>query len=249
MASSFQDFGLQFHGLPAFDTLTFEAPINLTGNNTFSGDSFVGAFTYIQPQGEFTRTSIGRYCSIAASVCVGPGQHATHTLSTHPFIYDPEDTTAKLGHFEAYQKILGQHPFSKPAESSRKLSAPDVRIGNDVWIGTRAIIMGGLTIGDGAIIAAGAIVTKDVPPYAVVAGVPARIVRYRFEPALIEQLLALRWWDYDMSQVSNRVDFGQVAEVIAFMNGLLASERLSKFTPMTYRATRNGQNYSIAPAR
>ena len=74
-------------------------------------------------------------------------------------------------------------------------------IGNDVWIGAKAIIRSGVTIGDGAVIGAGAVVTKDVPPYAIVAGVPAKIIRYRFDEELRKALLAAKWWDRDMTEL------------------------------------------------
>jgi hypothetical protein len=177
---------------------------------------------------------------------MAPGQHYVHTLTTHPFIYDPKDNVAKLGYFEAYQKIIGLREYSVPEEKSRRLNATGVRIGNDVWIGMRAIIMNGLTIGDGAIVAAGAVVTKDVPPYSIVAGVPARVVKKRFTPATIDQLLELRWWDYDMANVSNQVDFGKVEEVIEFMNAGIKAGKIGKFVTQTYVAKRDGTNYTFS---
>lgn len=128
------------------------------------------------------RTRIGKFTSIARNVMIGTRIHPTNYLTTSPFPYEnvrsftdgltfPED---KLLHFEV----------SKP-----------VTIGNDVWIGLNAVIMDGVTIGDGAIVGAGAIVTHDVPPYAIVLGIPARVVRYRFDEETIRRLLRVRWWD------------------------------------------------------
>jgi acetyltransferase-like isoleucine patch superfamily enzyme len=91
-----------------------------------------------------------------------------------------------------------------------------VTIGHDVWIGTRSIIMGGVSIGNGAIIGAGAVVTKDVPPYAVVAGVPAKVVRYRFDAEEIEKLEEIKWWDRDISWLRQNADlFHQVDEFLS----------------------------------
>jgi len=81
---------------------------------------------------------------------------------------------------------------------------PDTRVGHDVWIGDNSVIMSGLTIGTGAVIGAGAVVTKDVPPYAIVAGIPGRILRYRFDERTIDRLLASRWWEYGDAVVGAR---------------------------------------------
>lgn len=245
MAKTLQDYGIQFNSLPIFEKLVYEAPVNLGGDNCFFGDCSIGAFSCLQNRCEFTHTTIGRYCSLASQVCAGPGQHFTHNLTTHPFIWDPEDQSARLGQFESYRKIMGRRPFSRPATIPRAMSAPGIRIGHDVWIGTRVIIMGGVTIGDGAVLAAGAIVTKDVAPYSVVAGVPAREVKKRFAPDLIEKLLELQWWNYDMAHVSNQVDFGQVEAVVEFMNDRIKAGTLPEFTPDKFEAKRQGGNVII----
>ena len=87
-------------------------------------------------------------------------------------------------------------------------------IGNDVWIGRNAIIMDGVTVGTGAIVGAAAVVTKDVPPYAIVAGVPARIIRYRFDEGTVKRLLANRWWDYPEEFIATRLKFDDVEQCL-----------------------------------
>jgi virginiamycin A acetyltransferase len=248
MPQTFQDYGLQVAEMPSFKTLRYESPVNLTAHNQFSGDCSVGAFSYVNPHGEFHHTSIGRFCSIAGEVCAGPGQHNPHAFSTHPFHSDSEGAITGLGQFESYRKIQGRRPLSVPEDMVRRQLAPEVRIGHDVWIGMRAIIMAGVTIGHGAVVAAGAVVTKDVAPYTIVAGVPARVLRARFAPAIVEKLLELRWWDYDMAHVSNQVDFGRVEQVIEFMTALIKSGRLPRFAPKVFCATRSGNSYAIASA-
>lgn len=138
----------------------------------------IGRHTYI---GDYTKldslVSVGHFCSIANNVLIGATMHPTDWLSTSPFQYD---NWLKFGDGK-----------SKYNYELRKKT----HIGNDVWIGAHAVIKTGLTIGDGAIIGAGAIITHDVPPYAIMGGVPARVIRYRFPQETIEDLLKLKWWD------------------------------------------------------
>jgi len=131
--------------------------------------------------GEGMTLTIGAYCSFAADVKIMlGGGHRTDWVTTYPFsVFDPE-----LGH-------IAGHPVSRG----------DVTIGSDVWIGREALILSGVEIGHGAVIGARAVVTRDVPPYAIVAGVPARVVRSRFDADLIARLLACRWWDWDAERI------------------------------------------------
>lgn len=125
-------------------------------------------------------TTIGRYCSVAHGVRVMNRNHPMEFKSTHACFFNP---------------VLG-HCFQD------RLEFTPIHIGNDVWIGSHALLLPHVrTIGDGAVVAAGAVVNKDVPPYAVVVGNPARVVRFRFSPPVIEQLLASRWWDRPIEEL------------------------------------------------
>lgn len=146
----------------------------------------VGRFTYGDARfmlwDDSERIQVGSFCSIANEVAIfGGGEHRTDWATTSPLRFLFGDPLAgKDG-----------SPVSKGATI----------IGNDVWIGFRAIVLSGVTVGDGAVIGAGAVVTDDVPPYAIVAGNPAKIIRYRFTPNEIEKLLALCWWNWDIDRI------------------------------------------------
>ncbi|MFD0749638.1 CatB-related O-acetyltransferase [Mucilaginibacter calamicampi] len=150
-------------------------------------NSALGRHSYVQRRSTIVNAQIGRYCSIASNVSIGPGVHKTDGLSTHPAFY------------------LKNTPLTK-TYTNQDLFNPykAVTIENDVWIGERAIIIDGLTIGNGAIVAAGAVVTKNVPPYAVVAGVPAKVIKYRFSSELIEKLLKLEWWNWSEQEIEKQ---------------------------------------------
>lgn len=147
--------------------------------------SCLGFGSSIGPDSFIYFTSIGRYTMLGPDVKVILGQHPTRTIaSTHPAFYS---SRGQMGFTYVDETIFEEERFAKKPYR--------VVIGNDVWIGAYTRIMEGVTIGDGAIVAAGALVTKDVPPYAIVGGVPAKTIRYRFDEDTIAGLLKLKWWD------------------------------------------------------
>lgn len=169
------------------------------------GNSTLGKYSYIQ-EGNFFNVHIGRYCSIAPDVSIGGPSHPVDWLSTHPFQYfrDRNYPNYQLQHYDYHQGV--------------------VTIGNDVWIGSRAIILPGKTVGDGAIVGAGAVVTSDVPPYAIVGGVPAKIIRYRFDEPIINELLDLNWWDLEIEDLDG-VNFSCAQAAIAQIKQIKASKK------------------------
>lgn len=148
-----------------------------------------GPHTYGQPTifwwGEEARLMIGDYCSIASGVSfMLGGNHHSEWVTTYPFDADPEAWPTS--------------PIAKVVPETKG----DIVVGSDVWIGTSAFILSGVTIGHGAIIAARSVVTKDVPPYAIVGGNPAKLIRYRFPPEVIERLMSIQWWTWSEDRIA-----------------------------------------------
>jgi len=190
----------------------FEPPARLSATG-FHGASSIGAFSYTT-DGNVYATNIGRYCSIARDINIGQTDHPIDWLSTSPTHFRSAFRIRTGSEFE-YRELYEQDRPSPELERAAHLQVRrTTTIGNDVWIGHGAILIGGVTVGDGAIIAAGAVVTRDVDPYTIVGGVPARPLRQRFSDQLVERLLASRWWDFapwqmrhiDVSNIEQAVD-------------------------------------------
>jgi virginiamycin A acetyltransferase len=164
----------------------------------------IGAYTYGEPRivrwpGDKATLKVGKYCSIAEGVIIVlGGEHKTDWVTTYPF-WVAGGEFAELQNFPAHSGTKG-----------------DVIIGNDVWIGMNALILSGITIGDGAVIGAGSVVAKDVEPYTIVAGNPARPIRKRFDQKTAEKLLEIKWWDWDVARLKAKMP-------------LLLSERITEF--------------------
>jgi acetyltransferase-like isoleucine patch superfamily enzyme len=171
----------------------FEPPVTLhdcivVGPVSIGRHSYVGDFTHVAQH-----TSIGRYCSIANSCTIGAQPHPLGWLSSHPFQY--------LG-------LAGAKVATRPWRWT------PTRLGHDVWIGANAVVVAGVTVGDGAANGAGAVVTKDVPPYGVVVGNPGRVLKSRFARDVVADLLALRWWNLPPEEL-RELPFDAMPECLA----------------------------------
>lgn len=164
--------------------------------------SNVDDYSYIGGKTVLVHASIGKFCSIAGNCHIGMGTHTLDKLSTSPIFTEKNNGTGI-----SWVETNKENPY-----------AP-VTIGNDVWIGLGVLVIGGIKIGDGAVIGAGAVVTKDVPPYAVVAGVPAKIIKYRFVEEEIKYLLEVEWWNQpedtlrdNIYQFQSKPDFAAIKD-------------------------------------
>ena len=135
-------------------------------------DTVIGNYTFVGRFTTITKANIGNYCSIAPFVTIGPGEHDLNSVSTSERI-------------NAFRK------------NKKSLTDGEVIIGNDVWIGSNVVVLRKVRIGDGAVLAAGSVVTKDVPPYAIVGGIPAKIIRYRDAQEKVELISKTNWWNYN----------------------------------------------------
>lgn len=161
-------------------------------HNAQIGNSTIGSFTYIGMQTKISNTTIGNFCSVAGEVTIGLGIHPTNDfVSMHPTFYSTKNTG---------------FPMALVKEQKLQVEGAHIEIGHDVWIGYRAIILDGVKIGHGAAIGAAAVVTKDVPPYAIVGGVPARVIKYRFSEDTIDRLLRLQWWNKSIEWIKSNAE-------------------------------------------
>ena len=155
--------------------------------------SRIGAYTYIGANTDVENATIGKFCSVSDHCRIGMGGHNIYQLSTSPIFTQARNGTK----FQWVDKDVNSVP--------KKF----VVVGNDVLIGSHALILGDVTIGDGDVVGTGAVVTKDVPPYAIVGGVPAKVIKYRFPQNVVDSLLKLKWWDKEEAELREHIELFQ----------------------------------------
>lgn len=170
---------------------------NILGLNNDIVNSYIGYGTYIGSSNKIGSVKIGKYCSISSNLSVILGSHPVKkNVSTHPAFF-----LAKYKHF---RKIDLSYVKNDKYDDSKLIDNKwNLVIGNDVWIGSDVKILQGINIGDGAVIGTGAIVTKDVEAYSIVGGIPAKLIRKRFDEDKINFLLKLQWWDKTEEWIKN----------------------------------------------
>jgi acetyltransferase-like isoleucine patch superfamily enzyme len=201
--------------------LRFERPVS-ANNCSATGEVSIGMFCYFGRGCRIIDADIGRYCSIGRDVLVNMRNHPTSWLSTHPFQY------GGTKHFEDYEEYL---MLNACLTIDKKTLENRVKVGNDVWIGERVMILRGVTVGDGAILAAGSVVTHDVEPYMIVGGVPAHPIRPRFEPDLVRELVALRWWDWNIAPFSWEIPYDRPWEAVEYLKRRIGTGAIEPLPP------------------
>lgn len=184
---------------------SFFEGMNEIGDFSCVNRSSFGVGTHVSVSSYVSDTKLGRYCMIGSRVSLGGFEHPTSWLSVAAFQWGQSINHYNLE--EETKTTLGSRP---------KPGIKNTLIGNDVWVGNNAVIKAGVTIADGAIIGAGSVVTKDVGPYQIFVGNPAKFLRMRFSEETVSELLALKWWFYDLSELAN-LNFSNVLECIKFL--------------------------------
>lgn len=161
------------------------------GPNCGISESSIGDYTYAAGDVSIIYSTVGKFCSIASHVRLNPGNHPMHRVTQHHMTYR--------------RRMFGLGD-EDDAEFFAWRRAHRVTIGNDVWIGHGAIVMPGVSVADGAVIGSGAVVTKDVAPYTIVGGVPAKLIRERFTREIADRIAATAWWDWPRDVLTERFD-------------------------------------------
>ncbi len=151
--------------------------------------SSIGRHSYTGMNSLIINSKIGKFCSISWRVTIGPANHNYSLPSTHSFLYNDFNKLKPLNY-------TGYDRFNE-----------ECIIGNDVWIGCNSTILRGVSIGDGAVVGAHSLVNKDVPPYSIVVGNPAKIIRFRFEQNIIDKMLDLKWWNWSNKKIRMNFEF------------------------------------------
>lgn len=207
-----------------FVKVSFEAPVQINNAGMFLyNDISIGMYSYARTGTLRNISSIGRYCSIGPNVTLGEGEHPSNWLSTSPAQY----LAQQFSWFPPDKELMEKRRVAR-TKNNDDGARGNIEIGNDVWIGGGVTIRRGVKIGDGAIIGGNAFVTKDVEPYSIVVGLPAKHVRYRFPKEIVDRLIALKWWRFDINDLAG-VKFDDIDKALVEIEN---RERMGYISPL-----------------
>lgn len=204
----------------------------------------IGAFAYCNAAGATSayRAHIGRYAQIGESAIIGPPEHPQGGFTNHPFAYTRPSHMPRMYQLPDFARLA---PEADAGPSLAEQTVQETWIGHEAYIGAGSFVRRGVRIGNGALVGGGSVVTHDIPDYAVAYGTPARVVRLRFAEPLVERLLALRWWHYDLAPWKKRVDFSKVEATLAFFEERKALGELQVLCPDSYTLTPTAGGLSL----
>jgi len=188
---------------------TIPVSVKLNSNIQIGRHSWFNANTVV-----YGETKIGRFVTTGRNCEIGVVNHPIERISASSIFYNKN-----------YHVLPEQYKSFSQIEFKNQIHG--CKIGNDVWIGTMSIIKAGVIIGDGAVVAAHCMVTKDVPPYAIVGGIPAKIIRYRFDKNIISRLLKIKWWEYDLMELDG-IEFDNIEKALVQLEERFCNEKKSK---------------------
>ena len=196
-----------FGGTGIDGSLVFERPAYIYGHRL--KNCTAGAFTYFNAAGQTSayRCHFGRYSQIGEGSVLGPPEHPMDWFSSHPFAFTRPKYMPNIYQIEDFARL---GPEEQPGPSYVDTVPNDTWIGHEAYVGAGSFVKRGVRIGNGAVVGACSVVTRDVPDYAIVVGNPARVIRLRYKESIVERFIKLQWWRYDLAPFKKQVDFREV---------------------------------------
>ncbi|MGQ0700761.1 MAG: CatB-related O-acetyltransferase [Panacagrimonas sp.] len=225
-----------------FGSLEYEGPVYVFGHRL--KDCSIGAFVFFNAAGTISayRCRLGRFAQVGENCIVGPPEHPQDWFSNHPITFTRPKYTPNFYRLPDFARWA---PDEQDGPSYVDTVPSETIIGHDTYTSVGSFVKRGVTIGDGALVGAHSVVTRDIPPYAVAVGAPARVVRMRYPEKIVERFLRLQWWKYDLAPFKNQVDFSKVEATLDFFEQKLADGELKDFRPDAYRLTPEGDAFQL----